>query len=78
MPRSRVLLLQHGADAADAGAGGFFLQDLELAELAGVADVRAAADFLREIAHGVDLDLLAVLAGEKGHGAIVLCLLQAS
>ena len=35
---------QHGADAADAGAGSLFLDDFKFAELARVVNVRAASD----------------------------------
>jgi hypothetical protein len=54
----------HGLDAADAGGRGLLFLDLEAAQLTGGGRVRAAAHFHREVAHGENLHLLAVLGGE--------------
>ena len=63
---------QHGLDAAHAAGGRFLFLDLEPSEIAGVLRVRTAADLLAELAHRVDLDLLAVLAFEETDRALCL------
>ena len=55
----------HGFDAADAGGDGGFVEDFEVADLVGVADVGASAEFLGEVADGDDADGVAVFVAEE-------------
>ncbi len=66
-----------GLDAAHAGADGGLAEQLHQTQLGGVADVRAAAQLLGEVADGHDAHALAVLLAELGDGALLLRLVDA-
>ena len=58
-------LPRHGLDAPHAGSDAALGDDLEQADVAGPADVRAAAELRREIAELQHAHLIAVLVAEK-------------
>ena len=58
-----------GFDAAHAGRDAAFVDDLAQADVAGAADVRAAAQLLAEAGDGDDAHPVAVLFAEQSHGA---------
>ena len=55
------LHLCDGSDTADTGTDGFFGNDLERSEVACICNMGAAAEFLGEVAHGDNSDLIAIL-----------------
>ena len=57
----------HRLDAAYAGGDAGFGHDLEVADVAGARDVRAAAKLGREVAHAEHAHLVAVLLAEQRH-----------
>ena len=67
-----------GLDTAYAGADRRLAEQLDQAELGGVADVRTAAQLLGEVADGDDAHPLAVLLAELGDGALLLGLVDGS
>ena len=68
-------LAGQGLDAADAGGDRALGHDAEQRDVAGAADVGAAAQLdrvgaaVRRLAHRDDADLVAVLLAEQRHGA---------
>ena len=64
-------------DSAHARCDAVLGQDLELADLAGVLYMRAAAELGGELAHLDDADFVAVFLAEQRHGAALLGILNA-